>query len=229
MVWYNAAIGDSYIMVGPEAQSSQHHEILDPNLVEVRFGDPIVDAPRLRELWTQKTAIEHMAAITPYITEDEIKELYKGDGAVLLTAETPSGLIIETYSIYRPGHGSLVGEGGKLVVDEKYRGLRIVSKLIKAGNAVMFEEGYGEFGTNKSQVYVITGVKDDQIPQRAYEREGYLKDEPNIGCTYSWSNELNKLVLRNSQPMHLYKSAHLQNCSGEYEQFYPKPRPIQLA
>ena len=41
-----------------EALSGQQHEILDPKSVEVRFGDPEKDAPRLLELFTQPTTIE---------------------------------------------------------------------------------------------------------------------------------------------------------------------------
>lgn len=189
----------------------------------------MVDAPRLRELFTQPTTIEHLAAITPYTTEDEVRRMYRDDNIVLLTAETPSGLTVGTYSVQRQGFGSLVSEGMRLVVDEKYRNLRIAEKLVKAGDAVMFEDKPNEFGCNKSQVYVIIGIENDLPPQRVYEREGYLKSEHNIGCTYSWSNEFNKLVVRTSQPMSLYKSAYLQNRSGEYEQYYPKPRPVQLA
>ena len=212
--------------MGIEVDKLGNSEVFDPASLEVRFGDPEKDAPRLLELFTQPSTIEHLAAITPYTTEDEVRQMHKDGNIVLLTAETPSGLIVGTYSIYRPGHGSLVSEGGRLVVDEKYRGLHISSKLIKAGNAVMFEEGHGEFTSNKSQVYVITGIKDDHIPQKAYEREGYLKSEPNTGCTYSWNNEQASFVLRNSQPMYLYKDLYMRDYMGEREIYYPKERPV---
>jgi len=212
-------------------QSPHNPEVLDPKSVEVRFGDPMVDAARLLQLFTQPTTIEHLAAITPSTTEDEIRELYRDKGLTLLTAETSSGLIVGTYSVQKPGFGSRVAEGMRLVVDERYRNLRIAEKLVKAANAVMFEKGedggFGEFGCNKSQVYVIIGIDNDGTPQRVYEREGYLKSPQNIGCTYSWSNESNKLVVRTSQPMFLYRESYNRDRLGEQGVYYPKERPTR--
>ncbi len=209
------------------------HEVLTPNTIEVRFGDPMTDVPRLLELFTQPKTIEHLAAITPNTTVEQIRELYNDQSLTLLTAETPSGLIVGTYTVQKPGFGSRVSEGMRLVVDEKYRNLKIARKLLKAGNAVMFENrqegGFGEFGCNKSQVYVIIGIDGEEIPQRVYAREGYLRNPENVGCTFSWSNKLNKLVVRNSQPMSLYRSSYIQNHSGEHRRFFPEPRRSKVA
>ena len=105
-------------------------ETLDSASLEVRFGDPMVAAPRLLELFTQPTTIEHLAAITPSTTEKEIRKLYEDQSLTLLTAETPSGLIVGTYTVQKPGFGSRVAEGMRLVVDERYRNLRIAEKLV---------------------------------------------------------------------------------------------------
>lgn len=234
MIWYNVSTGNNNIM--GDVREREHNldikpnEVLDPNSVEVRFGDPMMDAPRLLELFTQPKTIEHLAAITPNTTEDEIRRMYRDDNIVLLTAETPSGLIVGTYSVQRPGFGSLVSEGMRLVVDEKYRNLRVAEKLVKAGNAVMFRDKEdGEFGCNKSQVYVIIGIDGEWIPQRVFSREGYLRGTENTGCTYSWSNESSKLVVRNSLPMSLYRSWYIDNRKEEHTTYFPKPRPVQTA
>lgn len=207
-------------------------EVLSAASVEVRFGNPEKDAPRLLELFTHPKTIEHLAAITPYTTEDEIRKLYKDPGLTLLTAETPSGLIIGTYSVQKPGFGSLVSEDMRLVVDEKYRNLKVAEKLVKAADALMFGDREdvesGEFGCNKSQVYVIIGIDGEWIPQKVFAREGYLRNPENIGCTYSWSNELNKLVVRNSQPMFLYKSWYIDNRKEDLANYFPKPRPPKV-
>lgn len=210
-------------------------EVLVPNSVEVTVGDPETDAPRLLELLKQPRTIEHVAGITPDTKEEEIRALYSGQNPpVLLTAESPSGLIVGTISIQKPGHGSRVGEGMRLVVDERYRNLKIARKLVKAANAVMFRQeeadGSGGLGCTKAQVYVIIGVDEDWIAQRVFAREGYIRGQQNVGTTYSWSNKLEKLVMnRSSQPMSLDLAWYKQNRRGEHERFFPAQRLPKVA
>ena len=216
--------------MGIEVDKPGNSEVFDPASLEVRFGDPEVDATRLRELFTQPTTIEHLAAITPYTTEEQIKKLYEDQSLTLLTAETPSGLIVGTYTIQKPGFGSRVSEGMRLVVDEKYRNLRVAEKLVKAGNAVMFEnrreERFGEFGCSKSQVYVIIDIDGEWISQRVFAREGYKRGPENEQTTFSWNNKLNRLVVRSSQPMSLYRISYIQHRSGEHQKYLPKPHAL---
>lgn len=210
-----------------------HPEILDIASVEVRFGNLEVDAPRLLELFTQPETIEHIAAIKPDTTVDEIRELYKDpDRIVLLTAEAPSGLIVGTISVQKPGHGSRVGEGMRLVVDEKYRDLKVARKLVKTANALMFRKGEDDgsrgFGCTKSQIYVIINVDGDGIAQRVFAREGYIRGPENVRTTFSWSNKSNKLVDRSSQPMSLDRVWYIRNRQGEHMKFFPEPRPPKI-
>jgi len=208
-------------------------EVLDPNSVEVRIGNPEKDVPRLLELFKQPKTIEHLAAITPSTTEDEIKELYRNPSLVLLTAETPSGFIVGTISVHKPGFGSRVGEGMRLVVDEKYRNLRIARKLVKSANALMFRKGEDDgsvgFGCAKAQIYVIIGVDGDGIAQRVFAREGYIRGPQNVKTTFSWSNKLAKLMDRSSQPMSLDLAWYKQNRRGEHIKSFPESRLPKVA
>jgi len=201
-------------------------EVLDPASVEVRFGDPKADASRLRELFIQETTIEHLADIRPDIKAREISILYKDPSLVLLTAETPEGIIVGTYSLQRPGRGSRAAEGMRLAVDENYRRLGIASKLVKAGNALMFtDEENGGFDANLAQVFVIIKIAGDGRPLRVFGREGYLRGTEREEATRSWSNELQELVVRNSQPMTLQRRTYIQNFPRDHIEFFPKPRP----
>lgn len=211
-----------------QSELTGHSEVLDPASVEVRFGDPLTDAPRLRELFTQPTTIEHLAAITPDTTEEEIRKLYENPSLVLLTAETRSGLIVGTYTVQRPGFGSRVGEGMRLVVDENYRNKKIARKLVQSGNALTFrDDESGGFNCNISQVYVI--INGEGIPLRVFGNEGYLRDAERRGGTFSWSNRLNRLVERNSQPMHLDRTWYIRNRRGHHITFFPQQRPPKEA
>lgn len=223
--------GNPEIRLGDEERKevdTSHTEVLDLNSVEVRFGDPMVDAPRLLQLFKQPKTIEHLAAITPDTTEEEIRGLYKNPSLVLLTADAPSGLIVGTISLHKPGFGSRVGELMRLVVDEKYRNLKVARKLVKAANALMFRKGEDDgsrgFGCTKAQIYVIIGIDDDWIPQRVFAREGYRRGAENVGTTFSWSNKLNKLVDRSSQPMSLDRTWYIRNRAGEHIRFFPEAR-----
>jgi ribosomal protein S18 acetylase RimI-like enzyme len=207
-----------------------NREIIDPDSVEVRIGDPETDAPRLRELYTQPSTLEHLAGITPNTTEEDIKELYKGDNIILLTAESPSGLIVGTTSIQKPGFGSRVGEIMRVVVDEEYRNLDIARKLLKSSHALMFRKGGDDgdgsigLGCTKSQIFVIINVDNEQIPQRLFGSEGYVRGQENRNTTYSWSNRSRRIVNRSSQPMSLEREWYIRHRSGEHIRYLPESR-----
>lgn len=215
-----------------KADGVQLNEVIDPNTIEIRFGDPTVDAPRLLELFTQSSTIEHLANITPYTRVDEIRRLYRGARAqrpVLLTAETPSGLIVGTYTAQPPGRGSRAAEGGLLAVDEQSRRKGISTKLIKTGNALMFREGDGGFDCNLADVYVIIGVNSYSNALDAFRKEGFEIKEQRVGGTNSWSNELKRLVDRTSLHMTLERKEYKQNFPEDHIKYFPTLRPPKVA
>lgn len=214
--------------IGGGVDSPLNPEVFDPASVEVRFGDPIVNAPRLRELFTQRSTIEHLADITPYATVDQIRRMYRGARAqrpVLLTAETPSGLIVGTYTAQPPGRGSRAAEGGLLAVDESCRRKGVASKLIKAGNALMCREGDGGFDCNLVDVYVIIGVNSYSNALDSFRKEGFEIKEQRVGGTHSWSHELQEIVDRTSLHMTLERRQYKQDSPGDHIKYFPTQRP----
>lgn len=123
-------------------------EVLTPNTIEIRFGNPDVDAPDLLKLYTDPTTIEHLENVAPYPSdeeeikrrEDEIRDIYRRNPALtLLTAEDPlSGRIVGSCTVEKKSTN--VAEIGKLVVDKGYRSKGTANKLIQAANAYIFSE-----------------------------------------------------------------------------------------
>lgn len=228
---------------GSEADTS-NPEVLDPNSVEVRFGDPMVDAPRLLELFTQPTTIEHLEGIVlspyayidpstkeekvmPATTVDDIRRTY-GEGQqrlTLLTAEAPSGLIVGTCTVGKLSPN--VAEIMRVVVGENYRGNRIVDKLIRAANALAFREGSGGLDCRLAQAFVIVSVSGYHTAQNAFRRQGYLGKSEREESTRSWSNELKQLVDRNSQPMELQRKNYIRGFREDHIRYFPTPRPAR--
>lgn len=173
-----------------EVEHVNNPEVLDPNSVEVRFGDPKVDARQLLELYTDPTTREHIEGIVPLAYEEEytlkdpdtgkqefkkrtisattvenIREDYRrNSNLTLLTAKDPSsGLIIVTCTVTKLSDN--VAEIGKVVVHKDYRGKRIVDTVIKSANALMFREGFGGLDCKVAQAFVIFGSSgEDRIP-----------------------------------------------------------------
>lgn len=53
--------------IGGGVDDPLNPEVFDPASVEVRFGNPEVDAPRLLELFTHPETIEHLQGIVPFL------------------------------------------------------------------------------------------------------------------------------------------------------------------
>lgn len=226
----NAAEGLVPVVSSGELKvNSSNREVLDPASVEVRFGNPEIDAPRLLELFTHPQIIEHIAGMTPYTTVEKIRELYKDQGLVLLTAETPSGIIIGTITAQKPAFGATAAGVLRLAVDPEYRNKRIGNKLIKTANALIFrdakDEEYMGLDCLQARASVILGVDGELMAQRAFAREGYIRGAELVGTTRGWSNRFNRLVNQNSQPMTLTRSWYRQNRRGEHDRYFPKQRP----
>ena len=72
----NYAISERGVPIDPsgglETDQLRPDEVLDPASVEVRFGDPMVAAPRLLQLFVQPSVVEHLEGIVPssYIETD---------------------------------------------------------------------------------------------------------------------------------------------------------------
>lgn len=205
-------------------------EVLDPASVEVRFGNPEIDAPRLLELFTHPETIEHIAGMTPYTTEEDIKALYRSNDLVLLTAETPSGLIVGTITAQKPAFGATAAGVLRLAVDPKYREKRIGNRLVKAVNAFVFRDANDEankgLNCTQARASAILGVDGDSIAQKTFAREGYIRGAELVGTTLGWSNRSNRLVNRNSQPMILTRSWYRDRRRGEHITYFPNQRPI---
>jgi len=224
--------------------SERSGEIFDPTSLEIKFGEPLVDAPRLLELYTERTTAQHLEGIVlspyayidpstreekvmPATTVDDIKEMYKNPGLTLLTAQAPSGLIVGTCTVQKLSPN--VAEIMRVVVGEEYRGKRIGDKLIKTAIALGLREDSGGLDCRLAQAFVIVGVPGYHIAQNAFRRQGFLGKSEREQSTRSWSNELMRLVDRNSQPMELARRAYIQDFPGDNIKFFPKPRPVQLA
>jgi len=214
-------------------QNPHNREILDPSSVEVRFGDPMVDAPRLLQLFTDPETIEHIAGITPDTTEGDIRDLYRNSDLILLTAEIPSsGLIVGTITAQKPAFGATAGGVLRLAVDVACRGnrnLRVGNKLIKTVNALIFRDAsdveYKGLNCTQARASVILGVEGELKAQNAFTREGYVRGAELVGTTLGWSNRLRRIVNRSSQPMTLTRSLYRQNRRGEHIRYFPTIRP----
>lgn len=208
-------------------------EKLDSRSVEVRFGDPQRDAPRLLELFTQPSTIEHLAGISPSTTVDEIRDLFKG-GDVLFIAVTPSGLIIGTVTVERPPFGVNAVNVKRLAVDKEYRRLAkkgsreigVGRKLVKAANAFIFQgRAEGGLGCVQARASVILNVANDWIPQRLFGQEGYIRGaQTTEKTTNAWDSRLNKFVGRFAQQMTLDRRHYKHNYRGDHLRHFPKPR-----
>ena len=222
--------------VGHVGLNPHNREVLDPNSVEVRFGDPMVDAARLLQLFTDPETIEHIAGITPDTTEGEIRDLYRNSDLILLTAETPSGLIVGVITAQKPAFGATAAGVLRLAVDVAYRGnrnLRIGNKLIKTVNALIFRDArdveHQGLNCSQARASVILGVEGELKAQNAFTREGYVRGAELVGTTLGWSNRLGRIVNRNSQPMFLYRTWYMDNRKEELANYFPKPRPPKVA
>lgn len=222
----------------------QHFEVIGPNSVEVRFGNPEVDAPRLIELFKDAKTIEHLQGIVPFsyiqeiidsdtgeviqrevpaTTEDDIRNMYRNPNITLLTAETPSGIIVGTCTVEKLSAN--LAEIGRVVVDPNYRGQRIVDRLLETANSLIFREGSGGLDCRFAQAFVIVGVPSYHIALNAFRRQGYEGKSDRIGATYSWSNELGRLVDRTSQPMELTRKGYIVDFPGDHIKYFPTLRP----
>lgn len=210
-----------------------HPEVLDPASVDVRIGNPEKDIPRLLELWQDPQTIEHIQGMTPDTTEEEIKALYRSSDLVLLTAESPSGLIIGTITAQKPAFGGTAAGVLRLAVDPAYRNrpdLRIGRKLVKAVNALIFRDAKDEeskgLDCSQARASVILSVDDYGLAQDLFWKEWYRRSGPELeGTTQGWSNKLNKIVKRNSQPMLLDRRSYREHHRGEHLTQFPKQRP----
>lgn len=219
--------------VGHIGLNPHNREVLDPNSVEVRFGDPMVDAARLLQLFTDPETIEHIAGITPDTTEGEIRDLYRNSDLILLTAEIPSsGLIVGTITAQKPAFGATAAGVLRLAVDVRYRGnrnLRVGNKLIKTVNALIFRDAsdveHQGLNCSQARASVILGVEGELKAQNAFTREGYVRGAELVGTTLGWSNRLGRIVNRSSQPMTLTRSLYRQNRRGEHIRYFPTIRP----
>ena len=222
-----------------EALSGQQHEILDPKSVEVRFGDPEKDAPRLLELFTQPTTIEHLANIRPYPKnkeeieqrEEEMREWYKNPDFVLLTAELPSGIIVATSTVEKKSPN--VAEVGKLATAIQYRNIGVANKMLRAVNALIFSGEPGGLDCRFAEAFVIIGSPGESIPGyhtaiNTFRRQGYeVGAAERVQTTRSWSNELGRLVDRNSIQMGLQRRKYIQDFKDAYITDFPKQRSLR--
>jgi len=224
----------------PEARGGQQYEILDPNLVEVRFGDPNVAASRLLEFYTDPTTMEHLENVAPYPAdqeevkrrEDEIREIYRRNPALtLLTAETLSGRIIGACTVEKKSPN--VAEIGKLVVDKDYRKKGTANKLIRTANAFIFSEN--GLDCRFAEAFVIINVDSYHTAQDVFSNvytdefvkgRGYLRGGERELTTRSWSNTEGGFVDRNSQPMGLTRRRYIDNFLGDQITSFPKPRSV---
>ena len=224
-------------------------EVLNPNSVEVRFGDPMKDAPRLLQLYTQPSTVEHLEGIVPMpykeivietdsVTQEkreietgkeipattvgDIRKMYENPRITLLMAETPKGLIVGSCAVEKLSPN--VAEIGKLVVARNYRRKHIGNMLIGNSNAFIFREGSGGLDCRLSQIFVIIGIPSYHIAQDAFAKAGYLRQGERQESTRSWSNDLGRVVDRNSQPMTLQRESYKILFPGAHEIDFPKQR-----
>lgn len=241
--------------------NSSNPEVLDPATVEIRFGNPETDASLLLEFYLEETTREHLQGIVPFsyteetrdprtgeitkrekilaTTVDDIRNRYKNPNLTLLTAETPSGLIVGACNVEKKSPN--VAEIGGLVVPEKHRGNRYIDRLIRTANAFIFREGSGGLDCSFAEAFVIIGTRDDNRPGyyeplpayhvalNGFRRQGFEGRSDRRGATRSWSNQLNRLVDRVSQPVELTKAAYKHDFPRDHIKYFPTLRPPRQA
>lgn len=205
------------------------HEILLGRGIELRLGDPKVDAEELARLLGQKSTLFHLVGVVPYrLSEDErqeiekqypifplitattadVKKYYQKNAQTLIVAQNPKieGKLSGSVAVQAGNPGVLTGNISKLAVDEVERGQRIGLELVRAANAFIF--GYLNF--EQATAYVVLGVPNDHIPQKILRDAGFrIQTELNRKCV-SWDTERGKLVVRDALPFLLERRDYFE-------------------
>jgi RimJ/RimL family protein N-acetyltransferase len=216
-------------------------EILAGGGIELRLGDPKVDAKELARLFTQESTMLHLSGVVPYrlneeerqeidnrypgiplitATASDVRQYYqKNRNQILIVAHNPKveGKLSGAVAVQGGNPGVLAGNISKLVVDEVERGQGIGPDLVRSAKAFIF--GYLNF--ERATATVVLNVPNDRIPQKVLRDEGFQSQpQVNRGCV-SWDTEKGMLVVRDVLPFLLERDAYFKraNVTGEMEKY----------
>lgn len=207
-----------------------HHEIPARGRIELRIGDPRLDAKELARLFTQPSSLPHLTGIVPHrLSEEERQEIdnrypglpllastagdvgkyyrmNKAQTLIVAKSQKIEGKLSGAVTVQRGNPGVTVGNISRLIVDEDERGQGIGPELVRASNAFIFDYLKQERAT----ATVILNVPNDQIPQKIFKAEGFKSQtEISNGCV-SWDTETGKLVIRNVLPFVLERDTYFK-------------------
>ena len=220
---------------GSEVDTSDA-EVLGQSSVEVRFGDPRVDARELARLLSQENAMPHLVGVVPRrvseeerlrietqypvfplitATTDDVRKYYtKNRDQILIVAQKPGaeGKLYGTVAVQGGNPGVLTGNISKLVVDKDDQKQGIGPELVRAANAIIF--GYLNF--EQAIATVVLNVPNDDAPQKVLRREGFkVQTQLNRKCV-SWDTKTGMLVVRDALPFLL-----------EREDYFKRPNAVE--
>ncbi|MEK7517422.1 MAG: GNAT family protein [Patescibacteria group bacterium] len=209
---------------------ANNHEIPARGRIELRMGDPRLDAKELARLLSQESAMPHLVGVVPHrVSEEErlrietqypvfplitattsdVRKYYmKNKDQILIVAQKPGveGKLYGTVAVQGGNPGVLTGNISKLVVDEDDQKQGIGAELVRAANAIIF--GYLNF--EQAIANVVLNVPNDDAPQKVLRREGFkVQTQLNRKCV-SWDTKTGMLVVRDALPFLLERQDYFK-------------------
>lgn len=197
-------------------------ENLKRSLYEVRFADLARDAGAVAGLYSQPSAIEHLAGVAPtetppgvdvrkygiknpnfgifIATGDEIKRIYddkKQDQPFKLFVATDTrSKVVGTVAVVLPATGLNFAQVIRIVVADSARGQGVGRKLLQSADAYIFGKPKdGGLGALAAEAGIIK-VTGQQIPMGLFGAEGYkFQREVSRNCK-SWDMQTGLFVDR---------------------------------
>lgn len=227
--------------IGGNPHNPDHHEISARGRIELRIGDPRLDAKELARLLSQESAMPHLVGVVPHrvfeeerlridrqypglplitATETDVSKYYqKNTDQILIVAQNPKieGKLSGTVAVQGVNPGVLTGNISKLVVDEDEQKQGIGRELVRAANAYIF----GYLNLEQAIATVVLNVPNDDAPQKVLRREGFKSQtQLNRKCV-SWDPETGQLVVRDALPFLLEREDYFKraNAAADIERY----------
>ena len=227
--------------IGQNPHNPDHHEISARGRIELRIGDPRLDAKELARLLGQESAMPHLVGVVPHrvfeeerlridrqypglplitATETDVSKYYqKNTDQILIVAQNPKieGKLSGTVAVQGVNPGVLTGNISKLVIDEDEQRQGIGPELVRAADAYIF----GYLNLEQATATVVLNVSNDDAPQKVLRREGFKSQtQLNRKCV-SWDPDTGMLVVRDALPFLLEREDYLKraNAAADIERY----------